>query len=222
MQEVRMQEEARTSVRDVNPGELASDGEDSRTRERSRATRPAWHAATLTSYYLALFAFLFWLSLDIWTGGLRFMILIGFENIKDRMATESSSFHAVSYTLIGGAMGSILYSIRSFFTHYAGRRRTSYSRRWFGKYLTAPWEGAALAMVVASLIRGGVVVFGGQTAPSFSSGANAFAAFAIGTLVGFSMREVVGWLHKVTRTMFGGREECDDQVSDQEADQPGR
>lgn len=180
-----------------------------REPEDKRIMRPVWHAWSLTAYYLLFFVFLFWFALDIWTLDLGFFERIGFPSIRTKILDSQAGpislaeFYVVSYTLIGGAIGSILYSIRLFFSYYAGRNRKAYSRRWFGKYITAPWEGAAMAMVVASLLKGGVAVFGTVDNASQDVGANSFAAFAIGTLVGFGMREVVGWLHKVTRTMFG-------------------
>ena len=190
----------------------------SRDNERHKSvldnTCPPWHAYLITTYYLSLLLVLFWLALDIWSGQFRLLHQIGFgesvqalrNSTKPDEQSALATFVVVGYTVIGGAMGSILYSIRCFFDHYARRRGKHYSRRWLGKYITAPWEGAAMAMVVASLLRGGVALFGKLQAPA-DENANAFAVFAIGTLVGFSMREVVGWLHGITITMFGTEKE---------------
>jgi hypothetical protein len=57
-----------------------------------------------------------------------------------------------------------------------------------------------LALAIVSLIESGAIVLGGQGF-DFSKG-KPFAVFGIGALVGFGIREVVGWLGNVTKTMF--------------------
>ncbi len=54
--------------------------------------------------------------------------------------------------------------------------------------------------VVASLIESGAIILGG-TGFDFSKG-KPFATFGIGALVGFGIREVIGWLGTVAKTMF--------------------
>jgi hypothetical protein len=49
-----------------------------------------------------------------------------------------------------------------------------------------------LALAIVSLIESGAIVLGGQGF-DFSKG-KPFAVFGIGALVGFGIREVVGWL----------------------------
>jgi hypothetical protein len=100
---------------------------------------------------------------------------------------------------IVGVSGSILYSIKMLFHFYAKERR--FDKEWFGKYLTAPFEGAGLAIIVLALIRGGVAVFGG-TMGTETNPVNDFSTFATAALVGFGMRDVVGWLEKLVRNMF--------------------
>jgi hypothetical protein len=61
-------------------------------------------------------------------------------------------------------------------------------------------EAAGLALVIASLIEGGAIVLGGQGF-DFSHG-KPFPSFGIGALIGFGIREVVGWLGTVIRVVF--------------------
>jgi hypothetical protein len=105
----------------------------------------------------------------------------------------------IGFTIIGGVLGSLLYHIRVLFFHFAQKK--NYDPAWLGKYITAPWEGAGMALVVLSLIRGGVAVFGGSMGTDIK-GVNNFAAFGTGALVGFGMRDVVGWLGMLISTMF--------------------
>ena len=58
-----------------------------------------------------------------------------------------------------------------------------------------------MALVVLSLIRGGVALFGGSTGTDVDA-VNNFAAIGTGALVGFGMRDVVGWLGSLVQTMF--------------------
>ena len=76
-----------------------------------------------------------------------------------------------------------------------------------------------MAMVVLSLIRGGVAVFGGSMGTDVT-GASNFAAFGTGALVGFGMRDVVGWLESLVKTMFTiqGPETKKDSAEDGESD----
>jgi len=58
-----------------------------------------------------------------------------------------------------------------------------------------------MAMIVLALIRGGVALFGGSQGTEVND-TNNFAAFGVGALVGFGMRDVVGWIGGLVRTMF--------------------
>jgi hypothetical protein len=101
--------------------------------------------------------------------------------------------------LVSGAMvGSILYQIRMLFRSYI--KFANFDQRWIPKYFSAPVEAAGLALVIVSLLEGGAIVLGGQGF-EFSHG-KPFAAFGIGALIGFGIREVVGWLGNVARTVF--------------------
>jgi hypothetical protein len=73
--------------------------------------------------------------------------------------------------------------------------------RWFGKYISAPFESAAMSMVVLALIRGGVTLFGGSPGTDVES-VNNFAAFGVGALVGLGMRDVVRWVGRIVRSVF--------------------
>lgn len=98
----------------------------------------------------------------------------------------------------GAIIGSVLYQIRMLFRYYitAGK----FDSRWVGKYISAPWESVALALVVLSLLQGGGVLMGGGKVNVTED--NAFAMFGIGALFGFGIREVVGWLGNLSKTMF--------------------
>lgn len=103
----------------------------------------------------------------------------------------------VCFVAAGALIGSVLYQIRMLYQYYV--QDGAFDAKWIGKYISAPWEAVALSVVVLSLVQGGgAALSGGITI----SDANSFAAFGIGALVGFGIREVVGWLGNLAKTMF--------------------
>lgn len=159
----------------------------------------------LVVYYILLLIISYWSIFDIWSE--RFAVLtwldVRVENIADHPLLKP-----ISYTIIGGFLGSLLYNIRQLFRHYCAKGKERYDSHWFGKYITGPWEGGALALIVLAMIRGGVAVFGGSPGADVEPVAS-FAAFSTGALVGFGMRDVVGWIGDIVETMFTVRQKND-------------
>jgi hypothetical protein len=106
---------------------------------------------------------------------------------------------AMAFLVTGAVVGSVLYQIRMLFKFYI-TSPPNFDSRWLAKYISAPIEAVGLAFAIVSVIESGAVVLGGQGF-DFSHG-KPFASFGIGALVGFGIREVVGWLGAVTRTVF--------------------
>jgi hypothetical protein len=106
----------------------------------------------------------------------------------------------VCFVAAGALIGSVLYQIRMLYQYYV--QDGAFDAKWIGKYISAPWEAVALALVVLSLLQGGGAALGGAQININVSDANSFAAFGIGALVGFGIREVVGWLGNLAKTMF--------------------
>ena len=148
----------------------------------------------LIGYYILALLFSFWLLLDTWGNNFALFRAIGLS----AEALKEPLLRTIGFTFVGGFLGNILYQIRILFYFYTKDR---YDPRWFGKYLTSPWEAAGMALVVLSLIRGGVALFGGSTGTDVEA-VNNFAAIGTGALVGFGMRDVVGWLGSLVQTMF--------------------
>ncbi|HLG85125.1 MAG TPA: hypothetical protein VKY22_29355 [Bradyrhizobium sp.] len=105
---------------------------------------------------------------------------------------------AMAFLVSGAVVGSVLYQIRMLFRFYI--KSPNFDSRWLAKYISAPIEAAGLALAIVSLIESGAVVLGGQGF-DFSRG-KPFSAFGLGALVGFGIREVIGWLGTVTKTVF--------------------
>ncbi len=107
-------------------------------------------------------------------------------------------------TMLGGMMGNVLYSIRVMYTHYIKKR--DYDPKWWGKYFSGPFEAAVLALVVYALLRGGVASMAGLSpaaeTPQGKESTVMLSALGLGALVGFSTRDVVGWLQALSKTLF--------------------
>jgi hypothetical protein len=149
----------------------------------------------LVIYYVLVMLFAFWLLLDVWSENYSSMRFLGASQIV--LADEL--LKVVGYIVVGSIFGSVLYQIRELYHHYL--KTETYDYRWIGKYISAPWESAAMSLIVLAIMRGGVALFGGQQGSEVNM-TNNFAAFGTGALVGFGMRDVVGWLGNIVRSVF--------------------
>jgi hypothetical protein len=149
----------------------------------------------LVLYYVIVLVFAFWLMLDVWSENYRIMRFLGVS----QAVLQDDLLKVIGYIVVGSIFGSVLYQIRELFHHYL--KSESYDYRWIGKYVSAPWESAAMSMIVMAIMRGGVALFGGQQGSEVGL-TNNFAAFGTGALVGFGMRDVVGWLGNIVRSVF--------------------
>jgi len=104
----------------------------------------------------------------------------------------------MAFLVSGAVVGSVLYHTRMLFRFYI--KANAFDSRWLVKYVSAPAEAAGLALAIVSILESGAVALGG---PGFHfSQGKPFAAFGVGALVGFGIREVIGWLGTVTKTVF--------------------
>ena len=149
----------------------------------------------LVLYYVLVLVFAFWLMLDVWSENYRIMRFLGVSEAS----LQDDLLKVIGYIVVGSIFGSILYQIRELYRHYL--KKKNYDYRWLGKYISAPWESAAMSLVVLAILRGGVALFGGQQGSEVNL-TNNFAAFGTGALVGFGMRDVVGWLGNIVRSVF--------------------
>jgi hypothetical protein len=93
---------------------------------------------------------------------------------------------------VSGALGSMIYVIRSFF-QYVGERKLLYS--WLLSYFLTPLAGAGLATAVYIVLRAGLISGGGATP-------DAFGFAAVGILVGLFVQQAAEKLKDVFETLF--------------------
>ncbi len=172
------------------------------TRTRNMALICHIQVGILITFYGVLLTFAIWLLFDTWSSKFTLLKMLGVNG----PALSEPLLQTINYAVVGGFMGSILYHIRQLYHYYL---KNKYDPRWFGKYLTAPLEGAIMAIVVLALIRGGASLFGGSS-ESEVTGATNFTVFGTGALVGFSTRDVVAWLEGLAGSRFGDKKDDDD------------
>jgi hypothetical protein len=98
----------------------------------------------------------------------------------------------------GAIIGSVLYHIRMLFRFYI--KQGNFDVRWLAKYISGPLEAVALALAILSLLEVGGTALGGQ--PFDLEKSKTFTVFGLGALIGFGIREVVGWLGNLAKATF--------------------
>jgi hypothetical protein len=153
-------------------------------------------SATVCMLYLLLsLAFLTWLLFDTWIEKHTFLAGL-FRYDPTHVRLNSTAFHLVAYTIIGGGIGGIVNGIRSCLIYYHG-----FDRRHWWKYFTAPWMGSTLALLIYALIHSSIAVFGGTSAPSGGT-PQVLSNFAVGALAGYGSKDVFIWLDAQVHRLF--------------------
>ena len=140
-------------------------------------------------YLLSVLVFCGWLLIDIWSRAFQFAPL---NPLKDQLTAPI--FRLMAYAALGGALGGVVDGIRSFIIWHAERK--SFGWRFIWKYLALPLQGAALAVIVYALIRGGIAAFSGGLGSTEGTVMASMFALATGALSGYGSREVFIWLDK--------------------------
>lgn len=157
-----------------------------------------WTAVASTIYLLVMLVFFLWLLFDVWFGQFSLATIIGYKELG-RLAA-SPTFHLLAYTIIGGALGGIVNSIRSILVWHSERQ--AFGVRFVWKYITAPWLGATLALFVYALIRSGITVFGGEGSITSTTIVQSLATLGMGALAGYGWRQVFIWLDAQVNKIF--------------------
>jgi hypothetical protein len=153
-------------------------------------------AAISETYLIAVLMFLLWLLFDTWSG--RDVLLVRFGYDKAVLAT--ASFRLLAYVGIGGAIGGAVDGLRSLIFWHAEKR--AYGPRFIWRELALPPIGAAVALICYAIVRGGVGVLSGDVSLDPKGGTPVMAAFAVGTLAGFSAIQVFQWFDAQANKIF--------------------
>jgi hypothetical protein len=151
-------------------------------------------------YLLAVLVWLFRELFFVWSGYHHGFppFLVGRDPNASRV--DQPTFRLVSYVVIGGAMGSVVNGIRSFLSWHCDAR--GFGPRYIWKYVTLPFLGATLALIVFALVRGGIAALGGEVSLAAPSPGHGFIALGIGVLSGYGARDVFVWLNIQVSKLF--------------------
>jgi hypothetical protein len=145
-------------------------------------------------YLLIMLLFFFLALLDIYSKQFRLVTAFGFDKPK------SPIFQLAAYTLIGGGIGGVINGIRSFLFWHCDYY--AFHHRFVWKYITGPWTGTALALIVFALVHSGVAVLGGGGNTGSIDLGRALSMFSIGALAGYGSRDVFIWLDAQVKKFF--------------------
>lgn len=114
--------------------------------------------------------------------------------------------------LLSGALGGLLHAIRSI-AWYVGERQLRWS--WVLFYVSLPFVGAILSLIVYLLIRGGLISTQGTT-----KDLSPYGIAAISSLVGLFSIQAVEMLKKVFSTIFASAPSGSDTAPQSTAEEP--
>lgn len=160
-----------------------------------------WVPVALGCYLLAAAAVALWLLVDVWSRNfVAYRWLLGTEGLTRGQVDVVTP---LSYCVVGGVLGAVILSFQGLHEYAAvrGTFRASYS----GSYLVGPWVAAIIALAAYALVRGGLLIFGGQSAPG-APGASNYAYLALGILTGYAWNKVLRKLGDVANQLFASSE----------------
>jgi hypothetical protein len=167
------------------------------SEQSSRSGKDTGAAIVSILYLLFTLGFFSWFLFDVWIDSHFLARLVGYDLTR----LQTPYFHMIAYTVIGGAIGGIVNGIRSFLNYYK-----DFDRVYFWKYITAPWMGAALAIIGFALLQSTVAIFGGAATNAGTASPQFLANFAVGALAGYGSRDVFVWLDRQASKLFSAEE----------------
>jgi predicted kinase len=167
--------------------------------EHIKSLRPASHltkeimAAALLILYLIGFLFV---SICAWRAGSSSFLA---SLLPGKDLNQLPFLKTILYVFSAGGLGSTTYCIRALY-HYYIRGAFDFDRfKWW--YLFRPPTGSVLAVSSFAIVKGGVVALGAGGSPPISS-AN-LAWFGVAYLAGFGVEQVIEWLRRASKSVFG-------------------
>src|SRR4030095_9514132 len=121
-----------------------------------------------------------WLLFDTWIDAHTLPFWVGYNVSR----LGSPQYHLVVAAIAGGAIGGTVNGIRSVLDY-----STAFDGRYAGKYIAAPWMGAALALVAHALLTTTAAMVGGQAVAVPGSSPQLLSNFAIGALAGYGAKD---------------------------------
>jgi hypothetical protein len=123
-------------------------------------------------------------------------------DMPSRLAAEPM-VKLLAAMMAGGALGAVLLNLVGLHVHAA--HANDFAPRFTGSYLLGPLAAVLLALALFVVVQGGMMVLGGDPAPSAAAELRRATLFhgALGFLVGMAFDTVVLRLDGVARQIFG-------------------
>ena len=161
---------------------------DERAKHINRRT-----AVRCTIYLLFMLAVFGWLLFDTWIEKHSIARILGYDLAR----LNNSGFRLVAFTVIAGGLGGAVNGIRSLIRY---TETFCHKHRW--KYISAPWMGSTLALLVYAILRSSIAVLGGNISPTGIGSTQVLANFAAGGLAGYGAKDVFIWLDDKVHKIF--------------------
>lgn len=167
-------------------GELL--GHKNLSRLSQKTPRKEVYAGALLMSYLAVFALVAFVSWQAVPGSL-------FSALGPSQRLEL--LRTVFLVSCAGGLGGTTYCIRALY-HYYIKGEFDFDRyKWW--LVFRPVTGSVLALAVFALVQGGVAAVGAPPSPSHAN----LAWFGFGYMTGFSTEQVIEWLRRGSKSVFG-------------------
>jgi predicted kinase len=167
--------------------------------EHIKSLRPASQLAKeLTAAVLLIFYLTAFLSVSIlaWRAGPSSFLA---SLLPGKDLNQLPFLKTILYVFCAGGLGSTTYCIRALY-HYYILGAFDFDRfKWW--YLFRPLTGSVLAISSFAIVKGGVVALGAGGSLPISS-AN-LAWFGVAYLSGFGVEQVIEWLRRASKSVFG-------------------
>lgn len=169
----------------------------------------AYALAGVMAVYLTMSLLLWlWLLGDGAAGSFR---VLAWLHIPLPTSTDAISLLKVAYfAAVGGGIGGVTFGMMNLQRHVtAGTFRSVF----VGDYIFRPFGAAALALVVFSLARGGILtILGADPASGSASNASKLSSLGVGFLVGFASVQVVQFLTELATRVFSSKKQTNDRT----------
>lgn len=152
-------------------------------------------------YLLVAFMGAVWLLFDTWIDAHTLPFWVGYD-VARLQTLQAPQYHIVVSSVAGGAIGGIVNGIRS-----ALKFSENFKSRFAWKYISAPWTGAALALISYALLTTTAAVVSGEAATAQVGSSQLLSNFAIGALAGYGAKDVFTWLDARVHQLFGVKAE---------------
>lgn len=150
-------------------------------------------AVSCTIYLLLMLAFFGWLLFDTWIGNHALARNLGYDLAR----LDNTGFRLVAFTIIAGGLGGAVDGIRSVLNYCE-----TFNRKHLWKYISVPWMGCTLGLLVYALLRSSIAVLGGNVSSGSVGNTQVLANFAVGALAGFGSKDVFIWLDDRVHKIF--------------------